>query len=292
RVYGNPALLSIYLLDITLVRFPRAGSGEDWAEKIAAELAEAIGLPHAEYELASVLGKRATLSRRFLQGNANLVLGNELLVDLIPGYGPVRSRYRVSKHTLGVVFAVVGLDRVRVPMGWQPIPFVSNAAEVFVGYLMLDAWISNTDRHHENWGLIGITTSTDEPIAIHLAPTYDHASSLGCHERDERRRRHLGVDPRVTVERYCERAYSALYLNEDDNRPLTTLDAFRKAAQQLHPAAGRAWLDALSGVSDSDAATIVGRIPATRMSPAAVEFAQRMLSINRYRLLSIRSELP
>jgi serine/threonine protein kinase HipA of HipAB toxin-antitoxin module len=53
---------------------------------------------------------------------------------------------------------------------------VDGADDVFLGYLMLDAWIANLDRHHENWGLV-----LTKDITGHLAPSYDHASSLaGC----------------------------------------------------------------------------------------------------------------
>jgi hypothetical protein len=51
---------------------------------------------------------------------------------------------------------------------------------LFPGYLMLDALIGNTDRHHENWGarvLAGL--GNGRRMAV-LAPTYDHASSEGC----------------------------------------------------------------------------------------------------------------
>src|SRR5712691_13257238 len=37
-----------------------------------------------------------------------------------------------------------------VPIGWTPFAGVREAVDVFVGYLMFDAWIANTDRHHEN----------------------------------------------------------------------------------------------------------------------------------------------
>ena len=36
-----------------LYKHNRANLGEDWAEKVAAELCELLGLPHAAYELAS-----------------------------------------------------------------------------------------------------------------------------------------------------------------------------------------------------------------------------------------------
>jgi serine/threonine protein kinase HipA of HipAB toxin-antitoxin module len=49
-----------------------------------------------------------------------------------------------------------------------------SAFAQFTGYLVLDALIGHTDRHEENWGVIeGITG------AKRLAPSFDHASSLG-----------------------------------------------------------------------------------------------------------------
>jgi hypothetical protein len=56
---------------------------------------------------------------------------------------------------------------------------------------MLDALIGNTDRHHENWGLVLQGTSDHQDLR--LAPTFDHASSLGRNETDERREARLGL---------------------------------------------------------------------------------------------------
>ena len=44
-------------------------------------------------------------------------------------------------------------------------------------YLLLDAVIGNVDRHHENWGILG--KDVDGSVKGRLAPTFDHASSLG-----------------------------------------------------------------------------------------------------------------
>ena len=59
--------------------------------------------------------------------------------------------------------------------------------DMFVGYLMLDALIGNTDRHHENWGIM---TGRGRPQV--LAPTYDHASSLGRELSDQKRQARMG----------------------------------------------------------------------------------------------------
>jgi len=44
-----------------LYKEPRPETGEDWAEKTAAELCELLHLPHAHYELAEWKGQRATI---------------------------------------------------------------------------------------------------------------------------------------------------------------------------------------------------------------------------------------
>lgn len=41
-------------------------AGEDWSEKIAAELCELIKIPHAEYELATCNGDYGIISPSFL----------------------------------------------------------------------------------------------------------------------------------------------------------------------------------------------------------------------------------
>jgi hypothetical protein len=51
-----------------LLKYPRPNTGEDWAEKIAAELAGEGGLhlPHAGVDLATFQGRAAVLVRDFL----------------------------------------------------------------------------------------------------------------------------------------------------------------------------------------------------------------------------------
>lgn len=53
------------------------------------------------------------------------------------------------------------------------------------GYVTLDALILNTDRHHENWALIR-ARSSDGRLIHRVAPTFDHASSLGRNEPVEK----------------------------------------------------------------------------------------------------------
>jgi hypothetical protein len=67
------------------------------------------------------------------------------------------------------------LDGALPPPGWVG-SGDATAFDVFAGYIMLDAWIANTDRHPHNWAVLRRATSA-EPLQ--LCGSYDHASCLG-----------------------------------------------------------------------------------------------------------------
>lgn len=268
-----------------LVKYPRPHSGEDWSEKIASHVADWLGLPHATYELAAVAGRRATISSSFVPDEGALVHGNELLMHLDSTYPPGPARYRVSAHTIPLVMAIVESPLVKLPAAWQPVDGIDTAADVFVGYLLLDALVSNTDRHHENWGLVGILTA--DGSEVRLAHTFDHASSLGCHETDDRKMRLIEQrDRRATVQTYCEKARSAFFRSETDRRPLGTLDAFVEAARR-RPTAARAWIERLGAITDERLAKLVARVPEERISSISQAFAREMIAVNRIRLRTL-----
>jgi len=268
-----------------LFKEPRPASGEDWSEKVACELCALIGLPHARYELALWRGRRGVVTPSFVPPGGRLAHGNELIAQVIEDY-PTSQFFRVSQHTLGLVLDFMSLDGVKTPLWFVETEELGCGADVFVGYLMLDAWIANQDRHHENWGLVRLPRGT-----IHLAPSYDHASSLGRNESDERRRSRLDTrDSGHTVEAYVRRARSAFYAERGDRKPLSTLEAFNRAAQR-RPTAAIAWLDRLSRVETASVTGILQDIPRDRTSETAAEFAHAILDANRLRLLEARRGL-
>jgi hypothetical protein len=258
----------------------RPNTGDDWSEKVASELCDFLGLPHAVYELAVWRG-RGNLPFVCSRGG-RLVHGNELLAEVVAEY-PARQFFRVHQHTLGSVLAIIEEATVRVPIGWARPPGVFLATDVFIGYLMLDAWIANQDRHHENWSLV----VSSEP-AVHLALTYDHASSLGSNETDKNRKDRLTTRDRGrSMERYVERAQSAFFSSPSHSKPMSTLDAFRYAGSG-RPAVARVWLESLAKLSWQDVQMVFEQIPRSLISDIAIEFALRMLDLNRQRLLALR----
>lgn len=255
----------------------REGTGEDWSEKVASELAELLGIPHAEYDLALWKGRRGVVTDSFLPSGSRLIHGNELLAKIVPQY-PTTKFFRVRQHSLRVVTTLVQISKT--PIGFVLLPDVRTAVDVFIGYLMLDAWIGNQDRHHENWGLV-----LTKDGSVHLAPSYDHASCLGRIESDiEKHERLTTKDKNRTVEYYIGKASSAFYASPTSKKSLSTLDAFRSAAR-YRQVAGLTWLKRLEAVLPDQTEQILRLVPPDRISEVAVHFSQRMLELNRLRLL-------
>jgi hypothetical protein len=256
-------------------------TGEDWSEKAVSELCELLGLPHARYEFAMWKGLHGVVSLSFVPPRGRLVSGNEVLVRVDRSY-PKEKFYRVRQHTLRLVLAIIKQDIIQPPLNWQTFGAVQTALDVFTGYLMLDAWVANQDRHHENWGFIVSPERT-----FHLAPTFDHASSLGWNETDSTRLQRLSTrDTRRAMAPYVERALSAFFSSPMSTKPMTTLDVFKEASK-LRPLAAKSWLDRLAQISENDVNNIVDQIPVDRISDAARRFAMKMLELNRQRLLKL-----
>ncbi|MEW5757188.1 MAG: phosphatidylinositol kinase [Pseudomonadota bacterium] len=259
----------------------RPGTGENWAEKVCCEICRAIDIPHAEYELATWGKREGVISPIFVPADGRLIHGNELLAKIHEDYDETRT-YRSSQHTVRRVLAALSLFAPLPPIGWQIPPQIDDAAGVFLGYLMLDALVGNQDRHHENWGLINSLE-----YGVRLAPTFDHASSLGRNESDEARKERLTSKDRGRgIEYYCRRARSGLYKTVLDSAPLDTVAAFQEAAK-IRPPASRYWLGRLENVEISSFERILAEVPDRVITATARLFALKMLEVNRNRLLKL-----
>jgi hypothetical protein len=259
----------------------RANTGEDWAEKIACELASLLNIPHADYDFAIWRGDRGVVSPSFCKDGEELVLGNVFLTKFFfktkSDYDH-RQFFRNREHKLRLVLRI--LANSRLPLDWQIEPGINFSEEVFVGYLLLDALIGNQDRHHENWGFINTFTPDSQ---LHLAPSFDHASSLGRNESDETRRERMNTkDHQRSVAHYVKRARSAFYSNSGDI--LTTYKAF-EMAKIKYPRAAEIWLNKLNNLKETDWDGILAKVPLELMSNCAKDFTRMMLIANRSNLL-------
>lgn len=265
-------------------------TGDDWAERIAAEIAAALRLPHAVVELASRDRERAVIVLEFTAAERgdDLHLGNSLLQQLDSGYAAAK-RSRNADYTLERTFAALESSTIGVPREWQLPEGVTTPAEVFTGYLLLDALIANQDRNHQNWGAI---QRADRAVArpLELVPSFDHASSLGQNLSDSERLGRMETRDRgFSIAAFASKARSKFRLGTNPDRHATTFEAFRWALRR-HPAAGRAWLEQLHRVADADLRAMVQAVPASIMSAPSCEFASALLSLNRGSLLAATGE--
>ena len=150
----------------------------------------------------------------------------------------------------------------------------------FVGYLVLDAWIANTDRHHQNWALL--QTQGAKGVTYSMCPSFDHASSLGRELPDEKRRTLLAAG--IDRYRHHRLARGAIYWETGDRHPLHQMELVRRI-ERNHPELVRPWLSRLEGVAVDEWVSVVHRVPETWMSTTAKEFAASLIEANRKELL-------
>lgn len=262
-----------------LFKIGRPGTGENWAEVIAARLASMLGIPHADYEFAMRGDEKGVLSPLIVPEGGRLIAGNELLAKIQPEY-PVHEVRQVSDHTLGRIHGLLTRRDIGLPPGWRPpADSITTAYDLFLGYLLLDAWIANQDRHHENWGVI------HHQQRIYLSPSFDHAASMGQNETDSTREERLTTRDRGRhISTYVNRARSAIYERQDSAKPLKTVELFEKAASRS-PAAAQVWLRQLERVDTQDIAALFEQLQESEASQIAKTFAMRLLELNRKRLL-------
>lgn len=249
----------------------REGTGEDWAEKVAAEVARLIGLPAATVELADFQGRRGCASLSFVHPEAGegLIHGNEILAGMVLGYDRAK-KFRQSDHTLENIQTAI--------RNLFPDKAVHDGVlTILAGYLVLDALIGNTDRHHENWALLWQQVKADNGginLMLRVAPSFDHASSLGRELQDAKR---LNLLRSGAVGGYVRNGKGAIYLGSSDKHganPLRLAEfGARRFSAYFLPA-----IRQLERISPSDFRPILDSVPVARMSVVSKDFTFAFLS--------------
>jgi hypothetical protein len=209
------------------------------------------------------------------------VLGNQLMLARDPKYPAEEGRkYKVREHTVDAVAETVATLQLP-PAAWTNAlpPGIETALDVFAGYVMLDAWIANQDRHHENWGALR------EGQTLHLAPTFDHGASMARNISDEERHERLtSRDRNRQIPLFARRARSAFYSDATAAKSMTTVGAWRAFAQKAPGAA--AWLKPLGLVDRAAVDRVLAEVPPNRMSSVGHDFTLELLLENQKRLLA------
>lgn len=243
---------------------------EHLAEKIAQEVAALLNVPCARIELADYDGIRGSISQDVQRQGEVLVHGNEVIAGRVMGYDRTKKR-RTSDHTFEHIRKAI----LEVCKGT-----CEEDLRQFAGYLVFDALIGNTDRHHENWALL--RRESRQGVNYRLAPSFDHASSLGREMRDERRLRLLREN---RLDTYIQNGPGAVYLAELGEQAISPLDLVHRLVLSL-PDCFRPWLGALESVTSNRLDSIFERVPADWISEAQRQFAAALIRRAREMLSS------
>ncbi len=267
-----------------MFKYPRQNTGEHWAEKIVAEVASALKIPHARVELAetnedssSVALERGSTTKSFSQVGIGLIHGNQIMTLVMPSYEQGLD-FHQSYHTLDNIFE--GLGKV-----FGPTTLRRRAQLGLCRYLVLDALVGNTDRHHENWAVL--CRFSGRKLIAKLAPSFDHASSLGRELLDSGRERRLAAG---TVGEYSERGHGGIYWSQSSDHSPSPLDLIRLAAPQ-YPSFFLPMLKQLESFELWKLDIIVNRVPPNWMTEASRKFAINMLYYNCQELIKIHKDI-
>lgn len=252
--------------DRWLFKEARPDTGEDWAEKAAAELAKAIGIRAATVQLAEYGRRRGCISLNFVDVSAGeaLVHGNELLATRVTGYDKSKT-FRQSDHTLENINAAI--------RSIFPADHADEILTELAGYMVLDALIGNTDRHHENWGLLIRVQAQPRAPTLSVAPSFDHASSLGRELRDERR---VELLARNRVGWYLSKGRGGLFRSPEEPHGENPLRFVHRIAR-AYPSFFRLALTRVAALSADNVRQIFESLPADRTSQPAKRFAEAMI---------------
>jgi len=239
--------------------------GEDWAECVVHALAGLLGVPSACVCPAVRDGRRGVLSRSVLGDGDRLEHGNELLSVADPAYDKTNARN--PGYTVDAVRSA--LELVGSPMG---VPDFMTGFEAWAGYLVLDAWVSGCDRHHENWAVIRSQRT------LRLAPSFDHGNALGFQEPEGRL---SGLTTPDKIERWSKRGVNR-YFRGNPNPVALVAEALRSCGQHTT----EYWLGRLEDVSEDHVNEILHAPPDRILSGVRRTFIQELLRTNRKRILS------
>lgn len=259
-----------------LFKYPRGGSGEHWAEKIAAEIGALIGVRCAEVQLARYEDDLGAQSKSFTDREWLKVHGNEIMAEAVEGYDE-SLRFGQRDHNVKNIVAAVA--------GWTKRNHLDADAAMneLVSYAILDGLIDNTDRHHENWMFYYHPAQG----AFRLAPSYDHGSSLGrelhdTSQRISRSRRHI-LDSGGMLN-YIKGGKGRVYVNGGRALPLSPL-SLAQLLCRWQPTIARPLLQRVNSVTDAGFRGAIDPVPPEFVSDTAKEFAHQLVMVSKSELL-------
>ncbi|MGD1206894.1 hypothetical protein ACKUVQ_10845 [Mycobacterium seoulense] len=250
--------------------------GEDWSEKVSSELARLISVPCAEVQLADLSGRSGSISRNLRPHRWEMQAGALLLAEGDPNYQPgsmnVKGRPGHSLDRIRTLLSGAGMP----PEAGLPAEF--SGFDVFAGFMVLDAWIANRDRHDENWSILLPPPDVASPRL--LCASYDQAGGLGYNVRAEVCAQRLAQPDGVLT--WVKKGTAYRFEYDPASGPITLVEHAMAALELSAPRARDFWMERLMDVTQDTVVSLLSRVP--NLSDHCRRFAGEVLRINQRRL--------
>ena len=248
---------------------PQRSPNEHASELVASKVARLLGVPAAEIRLATIAGEIGCISRDVKSNPRHqLDSGSLFIAEYAQDFDP-RAKDSAG-HSLENIANV--FTRVAPPIGYNE-PDLTSAGW-FAGYLIFDALIGNQDRHSENWSL-----ELDLAGAFHLAPSYDHATSLGIVQRNPDKVNKLLRSPEA-LQTFVQRARGTRF---EAKAKTTLVQVGAEFCRIAAPPAAVHWGNRVAALDLNEVADIVA---SSGMSAPNDKFAIEIVRRNKERLVT------
>jgi hypothetical protein len=270
--YEHPELGECLFKEVRPTQSIITSARSDWSEKVVNEIGNLLNLPVARYEFATGYFDDSTelvegvVSLNCIPEDADIFTGEEFLI----ASGNYDSD-DPSQYTIENVLNALDAADVKPPSNWQQILEIDTGAKLFVGYMMLDCLVNNSDRHDHNWGIMSVGGR------LELISSFDHGLSLGCTDEDEDK-------PDLSLADYVDRFSQSSF--QQGYYKLPTFTIFDRAAR-IYPDAAKIWQQQLAQITTAQIDDIFDRIPESRITPIAAKFARQLLEYDRTKILSL-----
>jgi tetratricopeptide (TPR) repeat protein len=233
-----------------------------WIEKLAGELAVAMGLPTATYEMCKTDdNRRGIASPSYLRNGA---------VEQ-PGIALMQEVFETNSVLYTVENALTVFDRldISLPSSYTSPSEIGTAKDLFIGYLLHSYWIDDPDFHNRNWGI-----QTNPNGERELLPNYDYGRAL--------------VDfPIINnrLEIFAERlagTRTCAFVNNDGKE--IKMDEMVAILKRISPATTQYWSERIAQASAERLNPICDLFPFGWMSPDRMDFARVFINYNSRRL--------
>lgn len=143
-------------------------TGEYWAEKLASEIGNLLGIKCANVDIGIYKGRFGSMSYNIIDDDEELIEGVTFIQNKYPLYNKKKliDEYSQEKYSFQMIKnSVYDIDDI-------------------LSMILFDSLIGNSDRHHSNWGYIRKSSNNEEGM-ISFCPLYDNGSSLCAYEDSE-----------------------------------------------------------------------------------------------------------